>query len=244
MDATQAVFYCDKNYPVGNYHFTLGGKIYAFTAIDIMLQGSQLFLNWDRNLMNVYHHEYATQVYLQPLVTTVEEAPENSTELTPTNLSEYTLGGCNKYLISPLKKWLNSEGESWWTPASIYSRRHYKINEKGFLYDVEREFLNVIGAVKKQTHEEGENKITDERFFILSAMESGVSTMYGEGKPYSYLDSDEKRQKTFDGTPVRWWLRTPIVVDKNYNWTVNTNGKLNHNMCNSEIGVCAVCCVV
>jgi hypothetical protein len=244
MDATQAVFCCDKSYPVGNYHFILDGKIYAFTTYDLMLKGSQIFLTYNRSEINVYHHEYSLQSYMQLFPTVVQTVPENSTELSPTNVPEYTLSGCNNFLISPLRQWLNSDEEEWWSPATIYSRVHYKSKMHGFLVNFDREFLNVLGEVKKQTHVDGENVTTGEKFFILSAKESGVSDMYGEGKTYSYFKSDQDRIKTLDGTPIRWWLRTPRVDQKNENWTVNTNGKINHNRSNSEIGVCPVCCVV
>ena len=243
-DSIQALYYCNGYYNAGTFHMNIGGQLYAFTSAYPLKQGAQIYVNSARTIVELYEHAYTQTYYEQCTLEKVDEAPEGSTELTPLNNLSYAAGGCNEYLASPIKLWLNSQESNWWTPHTFFSRQHYKAPyTKGFLYDVDREFLNVLGEVKKKTYQNGENVLSNEKIFLLSADESGVSQMYGEGKKYSYFDSKEKRVKMFNGTPTRWWLRTPRD-QQNEVWTVDVTGGLNHNICSSAAGVCPVCCIV
>ncbi len=245
-DAVQAIYYSDKKLGAGTFHLNIDGQIYTFTSSNPIKQEGQIYVNSAKTFVRLYENAYTQNHYEECALEKVEQAPENSVELTPLNNVAYATGGSNDYLSSPLKRWLNSQnGADWWLPSSLYSRRHYKVGySNGFLYDIDREFLNVLGSVKKETHKDGKNIASDEKIFLLSANESGVTNIYGEGKKYSYFNSSDKRVKTFNGTPIRWWLRTPRVDEQNEAWTVDVNGGLNHNICSSTVGVCPVCCIV
>lgn len=244
-DAIQAIYFCDGYFTAGAFHLNIDGQIYAFTSPITITQGMQIYVNSAKTFVEIYESANAQRYLEKCALEKVAQVPENSTELIPLNNFSYATGGSNDYLVSPIKRWLNSQDSDWWVANNLYSHRHYKADYiNGFLYDIDRAFLNALGNVKKKTFKNGEHVTTDEKIFLLSANESGVFNIYDEGKTYSYFDSNEKRMKTLDGTPIRWWLRTPKEDAQNKVWTVDVTGTLNHNICSSAVGVCPVCCIV
>ena len=244
-DAIQAIYCSDKNFEAGAFHLNIDGQIYAFTSPITITQDMQIYVNSAKTFVEIYESANAQKYLEKCALEKVAQAPENSTELIPLNNFSYATGGSNDYLVSPIRLWLNSQDSDWWVANNIYSHRHYKADyTKGFLYDIDREFLNILGCVKKKTFKNGEYVTSDEKIFLLSIKESGVFDFYDEGRTYSYFDNVDKRMKTLDGTPIRWWLRTPKEDAQNKVWTVDVTGTLNHNICSSAVGVCPVCCIV
>ena len=245
FDTIQALYYCNEYFEAGNFHLIIDGQTYAFTSSVALKPGMQLCVYSARTFVEIFEDAYAQSYIEKPVLKKVDEVPENSTELAHLNELVYATGGSNEYLSSPIRLWLNSEEADWWEPSSRFSRRHYKAGFiNGFLCDIDREFLNVLGKVKKNTFNDFETITSNEKVFLLSAKESGVAIINNEGKPYSYFDSDEKRIKTLNGSPTRWWLRTAKEDEQNKVWTVDVTGTLNHNICSSAAGVCPVCCIV
>ena len=281
FDATEALFYCEEELPAGTYNFTLlsgydttygGGKSYYFTLTKAVPAGGQLTFSWGYNVqastvkIKSYESRTSTTVYEEVAVT---EGTEGTplTDIGECNHTHRIRYGSNNYNESAMRQWLNSNATKGnvWTPQTKFDRPpSWVTTTDGFLYGIDKSFLDVIGEVKKITvlntltdNTDGAYIETDEKFFLLSVDEAYFVTEGGvkQGTPYAYYknysdhsapsnNADSNRIKYRNGSATYWWLRSP------YPWYaysvrfVTPTGGLDFSGATSSLGVAPACCIV
>ena len=128
--------------------------------------------------------------------------------------------GYNRYLYSNVRQWLNSSA----TANNWYSNQHSKDNappyattKAGFMSYFDSDFLALIGKTKITTAKPttdggGYEEIADEYFYLASRTEVGACDEgdISEGTLFPYFNDKSNKVKNYNGSPVKWWLRSPV----------------------------------
>ena len=84
------------------------------------------------------------------------------------------------------------------------------------------------------------------KIFLLSGYEVGWTTsdssyfpVDGEKLDYFTASSggNSKRIANFNGSPDYWWLRSPLAVNKNYVWRVDSGGGYRNSSASNSFGI-------
>ena len=188
FSAPQALYYAEASLPAGQHRFTLSGVQYAFTTLQVVPAGGQVYVSsWESEgyvptSIATYDADRTTSI--QTGLTVTQSA--GSDTLAPVNHHQRCRYGSNNYVESAIRQWLNSDDSDFiWTPQTNYDRPS-TYSGGGFLHQLDPELVAVLGAVDKQV---ARNNITDDggqdtfsdRVFLLSRAEvyggaEGVTT--------------------------------------------------------------------
>ena len=179
---------------------------------------------------------------------------------TKVNSTDRCIYGSNNWEYSGIRQWLNSDkaGDSWYVAKGPFSRPYSNANEKGWLYGIEKDFLDVLQEVLTPTVQNwfdgGNTKNTYDKFFIPSNSQIWFNNSETEGKPWDYYTefsdnpsattgADSNRIKTLNGSATYWWTRTPYGSDSYYEYLVHPAGQTNYSTANVSFGVAPACCI-
>lgn len=281
FDGTEALFYCATELAAGTYNFTLlagydttygGGKTYQFTLTSAVPAGGVIMFPWGYNVQasTVKISTYAT------IETTTAIESVSVTEGTGGTALE-TLGECNhthrirygsnNYNESAIRQWMNSDGArgTFWTHKTNYDRPPtWNTTLDGFLYGLDKSFVDAVGAVKKLTalntltdNTDASYIETDEKFFLFSNDELYFATENGvdQGEPYAYYKNystlaaagsgaDSNRTKYRNGSATYYWMRSPYPWDADTVRLANPDGSLTTTSAPNSFGAAPACCIV
>ena len=179
-----------------------------------------------------------------------------SSQTTTVNCAQRIYAGSNDWVDSDVRQWLNASGAAgtWWVPTNRFARPNG--NNTGFKKDMDADFLDVIGTVKKKTQQNITHEYgliaSEELFFLLSKPEvyGGISRLEdgASSYPYSYykdnsdLDkpgtsADSNRTKIRGTAASAWWLRTPSINEGSNEAAVASSGVITSASAVSNIGV-------
>lgn len=281
FDGTEALFYCEEELPAGTYNFTLlagyettygGGLTYSFTLTKAVPAGGQIMFPWgyQKQAADIKISTYASRIStekLEEVSVTQEEAGTPLTSIGECNHSHRIRYGSNNWEQSAIRQWLNSDKTKGnvWAPQTKFDRPPtWATTTDGFLYGIDKSFLDVIGEVKKVTllntvtdNTEASSVELDEKFFLLAndelyfSKEGGVAqgTAYPYYKNYSDLSApgnaaDSNRIKYRNGTASYWWMRSPIPWNASTVRNVNPTGTLDISGAYNSLGIAPACCIV
>lgn len=166
--------------------------------------------------------------------------------------------GNNRYIHSAVRQWLNSNELAFnWQSQHQYDAEPTSsldlYNGAGFLNRLDPELVAVIGEVNKKVARNtvvdggGQDTFSD-KVFLLSRVEVGLGT---EGTTtgefvYPFYDgiADAGRIKTLDGSPQRWWLRSPNVSDSYGARSVSPSGAVSGSSARYAYGLSPACVIV
>ena len=281
FDAPEALYYCAEELPAGTYYFTIhdydaaygGNSSYYFTLEKAVPAGGQLDLRWNfgTHVLSCKLNTYESSASVSPIETvSISEGTEGvflgvaDGTYERMNHVERTRCGSNNWFQSGIKQWLNtdSKGGLWWVSASLYDRPLAGNETSGFLSDVDKDFISVLGKVNKRTllnavTDGGGYKDCEELIFLLSRSEvyGGAENGIEEGEAYAYYKDfselenpgtyvDTNRIKYFEGSPKNWWLRSPHPsVPRNPRY-IEATGVVNNGYASNAYGVAPGCCVI
>lgn len=281
FDGTEALFYCEEELPAGTYNFALlggydtaygGGLTYSFTLTKAVPAGGQIMFPWgyQKQAVDTKISTYASRTStekLEEVSVTQEESGTPLTSIGECNHTHRIRYGSNNWEQSAIRQWLNSDKTKGnvWAPQTKFDRPPtWATTTDGFLYGIDKSFLDVIGKVKKVTllntitdNTEASSVELDEKFFLLAndelyfSKEGGVAqgTAYPYYKNYSDLSApgngdDSNRIKYRNGTATYWWMRSPNPSLASHVRYVNPTGSLYYNYANNSLGVAPACCIV
>lgn len=279
-DATEALYYAENELPEGTYNFTLlagydvaygGGKTFYFTLAQSVPAGGQIMFPWGYQMQSdtIKISTYASNTTTTAIESniSVTEGSEGTalTSLGTCNHTHRIRYGSNNWLESAMRQWLNSDAAAGgvWIPKTIFDRPpSWRETEAGFLYNIDADFLAVVGEVTKRT---AKNTVNDgsgfidmvEKIFLPSRGEVGGANEGGinEGVPYEYYNSMlingvrndnaiKARIKYLSGSPRFWWLRSPNVSNASVVRHVDTSGGVSSNLAYSAHGAAPACNII
>lgn len=280
-DATEALYYAENELPAGTYNFSLlvgydvaygGGKTFYFTLAQPVPAGGQIMFPWgyqiqsDTIKISTYSNN-ATTTAIESNISVVEG--NEGTALTSLGVCNHTHRiryGSNNWQESAMRQWLNSDAAAGnvWVPKTVFDRPpSWRATEAGFLYNIDADFLTVIGAAVKRTARNAVNEgggyydINTDKIFLLARGEVGGANENGinEGAPYEYyadmLTGGARnngdltgRIKYLSGTARYWWLRSPHAGDAYNVRLVDPSGAMSGNNAYYASGVAPACNVI
>lgn len=184
FDAREAIFKATAEIPVGTYHFTTSvagitdtswtdstksgwSKTWQFTTTKVIPKGGVLcFANpkdWNTDLSTEGVSSYATNDSTTPIETLTIAEGAGGTDLATLgtiNHAQRICYGYNRYSQSNIRQWLNSKAEAgkWFTPQNDWDRPNDTQSDKGFMNDIDQDFLSVVSKTQIITDI---NKISD-----------------------------------------------------------------------------------
>ena len=181
----------------------------------------------------------------------------NNTKVNSTDRCAY---GNNNWEYSGLRQWLNSDGaaNSWYQAKGPFSRPYSNAGEKGWMYGIEKDFLDVLQEVATPTTQNwfdgGTTVTTYDKWFIPSNSQVYFSTSGAEGdnwdyyKEFSDLSSagtgaDSNRIKKLNGSATYWWTRTPYGSYSYYEYLVHPTGARDYYVADLSVGVAPACTI-
>ena len=252
FDAVEATYYAESEKVAGSYYINTNSKNYQFTLTQAIPVGGQARLVVSE--MKIYTYSSRTATTVIEAVTVIEGT--TGTQLTPVNYYDRTLYGSNNYKESAVRQWLNSNAEPFiWEPKTNYDRPPLSApyTGYGFLKLLDPELTAVLGSVDKQVsrntvNEGGGQDLISNKIFLPSRVEVGLGAegvVTGE-QVYSWYDgaTNAKRIKLLNGTPRRWWLRSPNVSGSHRTRGVGTSGALDHYGAGDACGVSPACVII
>lgn len=176
------------------------------------------------------------------------------------NHTDRTLYGSNNWQQSALRLWLNSDkaANAWWSPQGPFDRRPSGYDVAGFMYGIEKDFLDVLQEVQTpavQNWFDGGQKVTTyDKFFVPSNSQVWFTASDTEGKPWDFYTmfsdlsaagtgADSNRIKRLNGNATYWWLRTPYGSFASYEYRVNPSGSRDGRDADSSHGVAPACVI-
>ena len=284
VDAPEALYYAENGLTAGTYNFTIQGsytpiggtsKTFQFTLTDDVPAGGQLTFSWTYNTqagnakITSYGADLTTVIESDISVTegssgtSLGTTDGNSTNL---NFIEKARFGSNNYSESAIRQFLNSNNSagSVWTPQTNFDRPPtWANNTAGFMFDLDSDFLEVIGKSNKVTAlnslTDGGGSVTlDDKFFLLSRSEVFGGDEVGtvdEGSAYPYysnysdlsaagLSVDGGRTKYNGANAGTWWLRTPLTSSGYYLRYVDTTGRIGYYSAYIRLGIAPACNII
>lgn len=281
FDGTEALFYCETELAAGTYNFTLlagydttygGGKTYQFTLTSAVPAGGVIMFPWgwqvQASTVKVSTYESRTATTAIESVSVAEGTSGTSLEsLGECNHTHRIRYGSNNYNESAIRQWMNSDGAAgtFWVSKTNYDRPpSWNASLNGFLYGMDKSFVDIVGNVKKLTalntltdNTDASFVETDEKFFLFSNDELYFATENGvdQGEPYAYYENystlaaagsgaDSNRTKYLNGTARYYWMRSPTPWNAHGVRHVNPDGSLYTNTANISYGAAPACCIV
>lgn len=281
FDGTEALFYCETELAAGTYNFTLlsgydttygGGKTYQFTLTSAVPAGGVIMFPWgwqvQASTVKVSTYESRTATTAIESVSVAEGTSGTSLEsLGECNHTHRIRYGSNNYNESAIRQWMNSDGAAgtFWVSKTNYDRPpSWNASLNGFLYGMDKSFVDIVGNVKKLTalntltdNTDASFVETDEKFFLFSNDELYFATENGvdQGEPYAYYENystlaaagsgaDSNRTKYLNGTARYYWMRSPYPWYAYIVRFVNPDGSLNYTNAYISYGAAPACCIV
>ena len=179
----------------------------------------------------------------------------NNTKVNSTDRCVY---GSNNWEYSGLRQWLNSDGaaNSWYQAKGPFSRPYSNANEKGWLYGIEKDFLDVVQEVATPVSQNwfdgGTTKTTYDKWFIPSNSQLYMTATTTEGANWDYYKefsdlpsagtgADSNRIKTLNGSATYWWTRTPLGSYSFRECLVSPTGARDYTNATNSYGVAPAC---
>lgn len=288
FDAPEAIIYASAAMPAGTYHFNLykPSNIYYLnsglqnrdvqftTTVDIPAGGQLVVTTGDfRNSTQVSDLKltsYASRSSTTALESNIACSEGTSgTDLgdankaannTKINSTDRCLYGSNNWKQSALRLWLNSDKDAnaWWVPQGPFDRPSGNVGVQGWLYGIEKDFLDVLQDVLNPTTQNwfdgGVTVNSREKFFIPSNGQVWFTSAETEGKPWDYYTmfsdlaaagtgADSNRIKTLNGSASYWWTRSAYSGDSNAEFLVAPDGSRYYNNARGSGGVAPACVI-
>ncbi len=223
FDEAEAFYACQTAaLNAGTYYYKSGTKRYKFTLRQSVPVGGQLVCTDNSTLSS-----YASSSNTTPIETVSVTTGNSGIDLG--TLDYYTRSGnlntdywrklgSGDWKESAIRQWLNSNKPAgqWWEPQNPWDRPPaYAKMMNGFMYDLDPEFLAVIGKTQVTTNyfDTSTGAIngtytTEDYFFLMS--QSQVSSDYsGEGSKYTPYSDNNSRIMYKNGSASDYWLRSP-----------------------------------
>ena len=276
-------------FTIPNYDATHGGnKTYYFVLNNSVPVGGQLVLNWPYQavprIITTYASATATTsiesygTAASPLPEWVEGTSPEAIDLGTVTLSDTattnTYGifnhihraryGSNNYAQSGIRQYMNATTTNWWTPQTIFDRRHSLNSSTGILGTLNTDFVNVLATpsitnIANNTFEyqslngdtftlNTEYTIDTDKLFLLSHSEVNLSASPTLGTVLDYyVDADNtkriKYDRTNNSTARYWWFRTPNPSLACYVRNCYSSGALNSSGARDSYG-CVHACII
>lgn len=184
FDAREAIFKATTEIPAGTYHFTAStagitdtswtsaeksgwSKTWQFTTTKAIPKGGVLCFadpkEWNTDLSTGGVSSYETNSATTPIETLTITEGAGGTDLATLgniNHAQRICYGYNRYSQSNIRQWLNSKAEAgkWFTPQNDWDRPIDNQSDKGFMNDIDADFLAVVSKTQIVTDI---NKISD-----------------------------------------------------------------------------------
>ena len=276
-------------FTIPNYDAAYGGnKTYYFVLNNSVPVGGQLVLNWPYQAVPITITTYASSTATtsiesygtaaSPLPEWVEGTSPEAIDLGTVTMSATattnTYGifnhihrarhGSNNYAQSGIRQYMNATTTNWWTPQTIFDRRHSLNSSTGILGTLNTDFVNVLATpsitnIANNTFEyqslngdtftlNTEYTINTDKLFLLSHSEVNLSATPTLGTVLDYyIDADNNKRIKYDrtnnSTAHYWWFRTPNPTNASYVRNCNTSGALNNNIAIHGNG-CVPACII
>lgn len=276
-------------FTIPNYDATYGGnKTYYFVLNNSVPVGGQLVLNWPYQAVPRTITTYASATATtsiesygtsaSPLPEWVEGTSPEAIDLGTVTMSATattnTYGifnhihraryGSNNYAQSGIRQYMNATTTNWWTPQTIFDRRHGLNSSTGILGTLNTDFVNVLATpsitnIANNTFEyqslngdtftlNTEYTINTDKLFLLSHSEVNLSASPTLGTVLDYyVDADNtkriKYDRTNNSTARYWWFRTPIPTHAGLVRLCTTSGALNNDGAYIGSG-CVPACII
>lgn len=276
-------------FTIPNYDATYGGnKTYYFVLNNSVPVGGQLVLNWPYQAVPRTITTYASATATtsiesygtsaSPLPEWVEGTSPEAIDLGTVTLSATattnTYGifnhihraryGSNNYAQSGIRQYMNATTTNWWTPQTIFDRRHGLNSSTGILGTLNTDFVNVLATpsitnIANNTFEyqslngdtftlNTEYTINTDKLFLLSHSEVNLSASPTLGTVLDYyIDADNtkriKYDRTNNSTARYWWFRTPSPTGASGVRGCYSSGALNYNGAYNGSG-CVPACII
>ena len=276
-------------FTIPNCDTTYGGnKTYYFVLNNSVPVGGQLVLNWPYQAVPRTITTYASATATtsiesygtaaSPLPEWVEGTSPEAIDLGTVTMSATattnTYGifnhihraryGSNNYAQSGIRQYMNATTTNWWTPQTIFDRRHSLNSSTGILGTLNTDFVNVLATpsitnIANNTFEyqslngdtftlDTEYTIDTDKLFLLSHSEVNLSTSPTLGTVLDYyIDADNtkriKYDRTNNSTARYWWFRAPFPTYTNFVHICNTSGALGNNLASNGHG-CVPACII
>lgn len=222
FDEPEAFYACQSSaLSAGTYYYNSGGTNYQFTLTQSVPVGGQLVCTDNATL-----YSYASGSSTAPIESVSVTSGSSGTNLGTLkdntrsgnlNTDNRRKKGSNDWKESAIRQWLNSDKPAgqWWEPQTPWDRpTAYAETMNGFMYDLDPEFLKVIGKTQVITkyYDVSIGAIngtytTEDYFFLLS--QSQVSSDYsGEGTKYTPYSDNASRVMYRIGYADWYWLRS------------------------------------
>ena len=276
-------------FTIPNYDVTYGGnKTYYFVLNNSVPVGGQLVLNWPYQAVPRTITTYASPTATtsiesygtaaSPLPEWVEGTSPEAIDLGTVTMSATattnTYGifnhiyraryGSNNYAQSGIRQYMNATTTDWWTPQTIFDRRHGLNSSTGILGTLNTDFVNVLATptitnIANNTFEyqslngdtftlNTEYTINTDKLFLLSHSEVNLSASPTLGTVLDYyIDADNtkriKYDRTNNSTARYWWFRTPYPTYASVVRFCDTSGALNGSYAYYGFG-CVPACII
>lgn len=258
FDAPEAIYACQSStLNAGTYYYKTDGKNYQFTLTQSVPIGGQLVCTNNATLKS-----YASGSSTTPIetVSLTSGSSGNNLGTLPDNIRRGNLNtnnrrryGSNDWKESAIRQWLNSNKPAgqWWEPQTPWDRPPaYAETLNGFLYDLDPEFLGVIGKTQvitkyfdTSTGALNGTYTTEDYFFLMS--QSQVSSDYsGEGTKYTPYSDKASRIMYKNGSASNYWLRSPSSNSSNGVYYVNLGGSMYGSNVSYSDGVAPACNII
>lgn len=286
FDAQEALFYVDTPLSAGTYNFKLpdgydvsygGGQAYQFTLTKPVPQGGVITFPWGHknSVTSAKISTYESRGSYTPIESVSLMSGASGTALeTKFEMNDITRVryGSNNYNESNIRQWMNSDAANgeYWSPQTLFDRPPSLAKSlNGFLYGLDKSFVDVVGNVKKLTGVCGTNTPleTDEKFFLPSCDELFFteSALVNQGYAYAYYEnySDyDKPERDADSNRIKYrndgfgkqssyyFLRSPDLYSYNASGTLSNvrfvakDGSITNTSAASTGGVLVTCCIV
>lgn len=273
FDNSEAAYFCENALPAGQYNLGIRPEneyyatYYKFTLTQTVPAGGQLVAIYN----NMYNtpitniKSYASGSDVTPIEIVRAKSGDAGTglgvlyvaaerDIIRGNVNAYrrSLRGSNNWGESAIRQWLNSKNVAgrWWTPQTPWDRPPtYAETTNGFLYDLDADFLNVVGKTRVTTKlfnaytNAIDGTYTTEDFFFLVSQSQIASSYSGEGSEYPYYSDGSSRIMYKNGSASSYWLRTPNS-DPCYVMQVDSGGTIRKNYANQNDNVAIICNII
>lgn len=280
----------DAGLAAGTYHFKViaqpwyasdVNKSFQFTLANALPKGGQIVFDsaYNATIANSIGKVYASgsSTSVVETVTFTEGASGadlgelgNAFNLTGSSVSlnsiQRALLGNNNWKESALRQYLNSDkaAGSVWAPQNIWDRNpSWSANTAGFLNGMDKDFVSVLGEVKKKTVlntvcDGGGSEINNEKIFLVSKSEvfGNFENSIEENPVYPYYGADysdystkndgadSNRIKFRAGSAQYWWLRSPNSYYAYGVRGVDPTGGITSNGASITYGVAPACVII
>jgi hypothetical protein len=258
FDEKEAFYACQTSaLNAGTYYYTTDSTNYKFTLTQSVPVGGQLVCT-DNSTLSSYVSGSSTT----PIETVSVTKGSSGTNLgtLDKNIRSGNLNtefrrtyGSGDWKESAIRQWLNSNKPAgqWWEPQTPWDRPPaYAQTMNGFMYDLDPEFLGVIGKTQVTTNYFDTSTgalngtyTTEDYFFLMS--QSQVSSDYsGEGTKYTPYSDNASRIMYIDGSVSTYWLRSPNSSYSGSVYAVDAGGKVSYINPIRSRGVAPACNII